>query len=672
MDHSRSSNAQRLASSRLAIRPRLAQGRDEQAKAEMSPAEWANLGFTDQLRHSLHTQPCVKIIQVRVGHSPIDRQALTASLTKIFQTGAPPTLRLIGSKGQEEAFPTSIDAAFLMEAILDRGLRLNWTFDAHVDESVGHIAKLVYATAQHCLHGAYTWKRDQAGRLAATVFRPAPAVLSKSSAVIPLDANWMPLGCMVEIFAPATVVRRPVAAILLPPLPIVGAGITDVHQLCALSLMSRVQAGGTLEESESAWLWQYAVLKDGVEAERIRFAAEQEQSNRAKHEREKAQTSNHERRIARLVELKELLAAGTASDKERKSITTLSTAIARDAQHQSRIDRQLSQAVDARAELVTQARNRVATGECTTAAPPIETAKGAFLVYPKGFDPRRRSAIAAWMVSGFQIRRSKVTEPVVDFQISCSHASGLDREWMAYVIRRISWACGRDPDRDVLAATHEPDRHAPSKVDGEPIHVHAHVTFRVCDDAGRTWRCANMHLLIQRELESINRERGWGLTTSAVAKGRQAFWYSAKGSKRIGWSIDGEFTETDSENATRAVADEQVPSDPQRRPGSGIIVVNAQHTARRKALRRADARLLAASGKRVVDLMKRLSESGVSLPTDKRGLVTLDYYSGSARERASSPIQKLLAQLSQAVLTRDRVAIGILCARIDYYAQNRS
>jgi hypothetical protein len=152
-----------------------------------------------------------------------------------------------------------------------------------------------------------------------------------------------------------------------------------------------------------------------------------------------------------------------------------------------------------------------------------------------------------------------------------------------------------------------------------------------------------------------------------VAKGRQAHWYTPKGSQRIGWSIDGVFTSSDSTEATRDVARERVPADQQRRPGAGIIVMNAQNSARRLALRRADEKALAEAGAKVIEVMERLKAKGYILPMDAHGLITLDYYSGDAYARATAPIERLLAELSQAVLRRDRAAIDLLCKRLDYY-----
>ena len=115
------------------------------------------------------------------------------------------------------------------------------------------------------------------------------------------------------------------------------------------------------------------------------------------------------------------------------------------------------------------------------------------------------------------------------------------------------------------------------------------------------------------------------------------------------------------------MARERVPADQLRRPGAGIVVINAQNSARRLALRRADEKVLAEVGAKIVEVMERLKAKSYTLPMDDRGLITLKYYSGDTFARATAPIEKLLAELSQAVLRRDRAVIDLICKRLDYY-----
>jgi hypothetical protein len=643
----------------------------EQVESEepMSATAWAGLGFTDQLRYSLRTQPRAGLVQVVVGRGPAERVALVASLRELLRSSPPGSLRLTSADGQEEEVQAPTDADLVVQAILDQGGRLSWTFASGSDEAVAQLARLAFGSAKRLTHGANVWARDRGGRLALGL--PALPALPASSHGEGIAEQVTPAprpDYVLEIVAPPMPRRLPVTGgVPLSVLPVSWTDLTEADRQCADRLAGEERTGGPLAPADREWLATYANLLREKEAERARQKAEE--ANQERFGCERAKRSNHQVRVDRRDELEKLESAGEASQREQDAIIQLAKVIARDERFQASIDKAFSHAVEARCHLVTSIRARMIPDAFINGSAPIITSKGAYIVFPKGFDPRLRSAKAAWLANGFEKRTSKVQNPSVDFQISCSHAADLDREWITYVVRRVSRSVGRDPDRDVLAATHEPDKHAPSKEDGEAIHVHAHVTFRVCDDDGRTWRCGNMHLAIQRELEAINRERGWGLTTSSVAKGRQSGWYTPKGSRRIGWSIDGVFTSCDSDEATRDVARERVPADQQRRPGAGIVVVNAQNSARRLALRRADEKALAEAGAKVVDVMERLKAKGYILPMDARGLITLDYYSGDAFARASSPIEMLLAELSQAVLRRDRSAIDLICKRLDYYEE---
>lgn len=393
--------------------------------------------------------------------------------------------------------------------------------------------------------------------------------------------------------------------------------------------------------------------------------AERKRLNQALYQACAASVSCHDERRQRFEKLDQRVREGLATKKEAQWRNGLAALIQRDAKHQVGIDIQLSAAVEARCQLVQQIR----AGRQPDQLPKkfIETKKGCFLVTPIGIDPFDLDEIAKWLHVGFRQKQAAVKSPVVDFQISWSDGAQHDREWMRYVVRRICRVIGRDPDHHVFAAAHEPDRHGPSKVDGKPVQPHAHIAVLTCNPDGIIWRCQNIHLVIQRELESINRERGWNrLTTASVAKGRQPYWYTKEGSARIGWSTISSqgrtFTPSDCAVALADLAREPVPNEGWRRPGAGIIVFNAQDSERRLALRRKDQARFSATQAQIEMIMAEQGKVDHHRHIDEHGRILLRYFSGSAQ-----PGDDLNSRLVRAVMQRDQAGTALLAHRILYF-----
>ena len=398
------------------------------------------------------------------------------------------------------------------------------------------------------------------------------------------------------------------------------------------------------------------------------LAVEREHLNQVLYRNCAAQLSSHAQRKLLLNTQQERCEAGTSSTDQIRYRDCLQTLVQRDERHQPRIDAALRKAVERRSELIREARRSAHMVETASDFP--ETDKGCFLVTPRGVDPFDLEEVDAWMNSGFKRRQAAVRNPLVDFQISMSHGAEHDREWQRYVVRRICRAIGRDPDRHVVAAAHEPERHPPSKKDGKPVHPHAHVAVLTCNEDGSVWQVRNLHLVVQRELEAINHERGWyQLTTSAVAKGRQDWWYTPAGSAtRIGWTTITRtartFTATDSSECVRDVACEPVPEEGWRRPGAGLFVFNAQESPKRERLRRHDQRRFADAQATVDQLLTSCGHLGIVLPRDDRGRILLQYFSG-----ASAPVSSVQVQLAHAVVKRDAAATAVLARRLLYFSE---
>ncbi len=547
-------------------------------------------------------------------------------------------------------------------------------------DSLALIGKLGFVTASRIAHGAHRWERSPQGLLSRNGHygnqpRPFAAAAGKSSTPPVALATW-------SVVLSLPVPRRLTAsrpALSLPVLPASADGLDQRHRELH-AVLRRLEADGTpLVVDERSWLDRYGSLlaraasKVTPEAPRpsmkVQASVDQERlaQNKKLFNQERRKHSNHAVRQKRLAKLLVISSGRPLNEKEQGQIRMLQRLIARDAANQSRIDRLLDAAVDRRTRLVTTQRREVSGLSASLPPPAIPTRKGAYIVYPAGIDPRDQDAVASWLMEGFNKHLSKATSPMVDFQITFSDSASMDREWVTYVVRRICRAIGRDPCKHVIAATHEPGVHGPSKIDGKPIQPHSHVAVLTCNADGTLWRCPNMHLVIQRELAAIDRERGWALTTSSVAKGRQAYWYSEKGSASIGWTVGGQHHSTDSVEATRAVASECVPADVWARPGAGMVVINAQHSARREVLRRKDARELAAASMQVDKLLSEARRRNIDLPQDKRGRIMLRYFSGSQWASSLNAADRLLADLARAVLRRDAVASSLVSRRIDYY-----
>jgi hypothetical protein len=380
-----------------------------------------------------------------------------------------------------------------------------------------------------------------------------------------------------------------------------------------------------------------------------------------------AKLSCHTRRQKAVAPLQRKIVVGTASQRDVQRRDQLTALIIRDNKNQARIDSALNAAVTRRCQIIQLVRKPVMP--IRTKHDFLETDKGCFLVTPIGVDPFDLEAVGSWMHSGFDNRQAKVSSPIINFQITMSDGAEHDREWQRYIIRRISRAIGRDPDHHVFAAAHEPNRHAPSKKDGNHIQPHAHVAIRTCDDDGTVWQVKNLHLVVQRELEAVNRERGWNqLTTSAVAKGRQAWWYTPEGSSRMGWTMISKtgrtFTPADSIQAARAVVLEQMPNETWRRPGAGIFVFNAQNSERRVRLRRQDQQKFVAANKDVEALLEMCAQQSIALPQNDDGVIRLRYFSDKGLRVAS-----VEARLAQAVVLRDEAGTAVLAKRILYFSE---
>ena len=567
------------------------------------------------------------------------------------------------------------------------------------------LAQLATATAREVRYGTIGWRRDPAVGWKQVDLprraRPAPPVslvpTSSTAAAIPPADQVIVLGHPRDVPAAPLAVSALLATlpkpsttastlVSLPPLAALTCANRAHYQEALLRLNEEQSRGRQLTSDEEAWCAAYrrlahAATPQAVAPFQVPNAAtdalvapatakdEQKAANRALFEAAKAKQSNRERRSAALETLQALIGAGVElTERQLSQLVKLEAADERDRRDQRRIDREFDAAVVERARLVTTARrSRPLNAPVPVIPGPVHTAKGAFLLFPKGIDPHDVAAMADWMQRGFNLRRSKVQSSLVDLQVACPEGSSTDRVWMQYVARRICWAIGRDPDHDVVVASHEPALHPPSKVDGKPIHPHFHMAIRVCSDDGTTWRCPNIHLVIQRELEAINCARGWQLTTSSAAKGRQAQWY-APGSKKMGWTLDGVFSAADSPEAVARVAAEPVPSDPWSRPSAGIVIVNAQFSERRKALREADERAFVAASAQVEDLLRQVERAGITLTCDERGGLLLRYFSGTSTQ-PRSPRDQLLADLARAVVVRDCHACSVIVHRLLYYSQ---
>lgn len=378
----------------------------------------------------------------------------------------------------------------------------------------------------------------------------------------------------------------------------------------------------------------------------------------------RAKNSNHMRRKNAL----DHITPSNANAQEPVATAALAAAVERDQHHGHQIDRLLWGAVLRR-------RDRVESlsmfAESQEEQPCIETDKGAWLVYPRGTDPHDPQTQMGWMYAGFALKQANVRSPLVDFQITWSDMAQMDRTWMRYIIRRICRAIGRDPDRDVLAASHEPDIHGPSTKDGKPIQPHAHVAVRTCNPDGSVWRCQNLHLVVQRELEAINAQRGWeALSTAAVAKGRQQHWYTPRGEHKIGWTTITHqarvFTQTDDPAQVLAVAQEPFPAHAWSRPGAGIIVFNAQGSETRTKLRQQDLRRLARAERELNEAMSAVCDVAPDILNHiVGGCVQLAYFARPSSPQAAAAYQRLV----DAVLRRDDAAITYYAGRLRYFSE---
>ena len=633
--------------------------------------------LASELRQSLDEQPQAGPLRMVVSRSQAAQQALAEMLGQVIKRQGLGSLRMASADGKPLLLPLEANVGSLVAAILTEGASLTWTAALADTESLGLIAKLGF-TASRIAHGAHRWERTPQGVLSRNGQygnSPRPFTTAK-----PTSLQAITTACEVVISLP--VPRRLAAsrpALSLPSLPVNGDGLDSRHRELHAVLRRLEAAGTSLAAEERSWLDQYTALlahmENKVTTEAPKPAIkdqtspdpEQQAKNTKLFEQERRKRSNHAVRQERLAKLLATCSVRPLTEKEQRQISMLQRLVARDAANQSRIDRLLDDAVDRRAHLVTTQRGKMKAVPSAIPSPAIRTRKGAYIIYPAGIDPRDQEAVAAWLMEGFNKHLSKATSPMVDFQITFSDSASMDREWTTYVVRRICRAIGRDPDKYAIAATHEPDVHAPSKIDGKPIQPHSHIAVLTCNADGSLWRCPNMHLVIQRELAAIDRERGWALTTSSVAKGRQAYWYSEKGSATIGWTVGGQHYSTDGVEATTAVASEVVPADIWSRPGAGMVVINAQHSARRDALRRQDARELATASAAVESLLGEARRRKIDLPLDKRGRIMLRYFSGSQWASSLDATDRLLADLARAVLKRDAVASALVSKRIDYY-----
>lgn len=658
--------------------------------------------LASELERSLAEQPRVGAVHLLVRRDPRAVAGLEAGLRRVLAMDGLSGVRLESRAGA--AIPIAPDASVrsLVMAILEDGASLFWVMPSATVDRLTMVSDMAMVAGRMIAHGAHRWQCTPNGAWQRTgaVRSLAQPLMGKPTASPPTSATTREVLISIPIPQRA-VVRR--TAIDLPALPLLAANLLDRHRQLFQTLSRLDQSGTALEADERAWLGRYAVLlneaaaadtqaapssptasqlisEPSAEAAKAEPAAEpapsaagapqaSAEANQALFNRDRAKISNHDRRKARLHELIAWSTQRPLTIKERQEQRRLHFLVARDDAHQKPIDRMLDDSVERRAHLVAVTRAQVRPEEFRKSQHPIPTKKGAFLVFPRGIDPSDDEAMAQWLMEGYARKRGRVTSPMVDFQITWSQDAAMDREWMAYVIRRVCIAIGRDPNVHVFAASHEPDIHPHSAQDGKPIQPHAHVMVLTCNPDGSTWRCPNLHLVAQIELESLNRERGWGLTSSAVAKGAQKFWYTPKGSAKIGWTVGGVFTPTDGAEATRAAAREFVPSRPQSRPGAGLIVINQQHSPRREALRRQDMLDLAKASAEVNRLLTQAKHQHLPLPQDELGRVRLRYYSGEQRTSgALSPSDQTLADLAYATIRRDAAASRIITKKIDYYS----
>lgn len=671
---------------------------------EVAPAASdAQRQLANELASAVRSSSATHPIRIGVGDGPRLIDQLTEAFKEALKDAT--LAQVIGSDGVIRPAGSQATPAMLARMVC-RGDTVRLPLSAFRGEPYGSVAQVAMLAGREVWHGQRAWR--PAADFTWSEAPPVPSALqtrenldTRPTGTLAPDPSVD--GPVVYIGAaaphryqqPAVRPNPPVAVVpILPPRTTV-----SLPSLATLTLASRahfdetgrhldslVSSGSRLTVEEQAWRSAYSqAIKllveppaeptqpsppKGAATGRKSARVNQKLVSDAAYAVAKAKKSNRERRQERLKALDATAAAGTPlSESERRLRDKLETQEAYDRKNQFTINRKFDQAVGRRAYLVEMAYRLVE--ECAaikTESPIVPTAKGAFLLYPRGQDPHDVKAMADWMQRGFNLRSTKIRSPIIDFQISWPHGSPTDREWMRHVVRRVVLAMGRDPDRDVLAASHEPGIHPVSSADGQPIHPHVHVTVRVCSDDGATWRCPNLHLLAQREMESINRARGWPLTTSAVGKGAQQRWYTPEHSRKIGWSINGVHTSTDDPAEVARVAREPRPDDRWQRPSAGLLITNAQFSERREALRKADERAFVAASIVVADVLQQLKVAGINLPRDDRGQIMLRYY-GANPSQPRSATDQLMVQLSRAVMERDRAACSAIVHRIIYYSQ---